>query len=104
MSSEKNNGRRQRRSFTPEFRAECVRLVREEKRPVARVVEEFDLTESALRNWMRQAEVDAGSGPSGTLTTAEKEELSALRREVKALRMEKEILRKAAAFFAKEQL
>lgn len=55
-----------------------------------------------MRSWVRQADVDAGQGPAGALTTAEKEELSQLRREVKVLRMEREILKRAATFFAKE--
>ncbi|MEP6653682.1 MAG: hypothetical protein ABJA82_10005 [Myxococcales bacterium] len=55
-----------------------------------------------MRAWVRQAEVDAGRGPAGALTTAEKEELSRLRREVKVLRMEREIFKRAATFFAKE--
>ena len=55
-----------------------------------------------VRTWVRQAEVDAGRGPTGALTTADKEELSQLRREVKVLRMEREILKRAATFFAKE--
>ena len=55
-----------------------------------------------MRAWIQQAEVDAGRGPKGALTTAERDELTALRREVKSLRMEREILKKATAFFAKE--
>ena len=62
----------------------------------------LDLTESALRNWLKQSEVDAGQGPPDALTTAEKGELSDLRREVKRLRQERDILKAAATFFAKE--
>ena len=93
--------KRKRRSFTKEFKAETVRLV-EGGKSIAAVARELDLTESALRGWVRQAEVDAGRGKPGALTTAEREELSQLRREVKNLRIEREILKKAAAFFAKE--
>jgi transposase len=60
------------------------------------------LADSLVRSWVRQADVDAGKGPAGALTTAEKEELWHLRREVKVLRMEREILKRAATFFAKE--
>jgi transposase-like protein len=94
--------RRKRRSYTREFKAETVRLVIEGERSIAEVARELDLTESALRQWVHQAQVDAGRGKPGELTTAEREELALLRREVKTLRMEREILKKAAAFFAKE--
>jgi transposase-like protein len=94
--------RRKRRAFTKEFKAETVRLVVEGGRPIVEVARDLDLTESALRLWVHQAGVDAGRGKPGELTTAEREELQRLRREVKALRLEREILKKAAAFFAKE--
>ena len=94
--------RRKRRSYTREFKAETVRLVVEGRRGIAEVARDLDLTESALRQWVRQSEVDAGRGKLGELTTAEREELARLRREVKRLRLEREILKKAAAFFAKE--
>ena len=71
-------------------------------RSIPEVARDLDLTESALRLWVHQAEVDAGRGKPGELTTAEREELQRLRREVKTLRLEREILKKAAAFFAKE--
>ena len=94
--------RRKRRAFTREFKVETVRLVTEGGRSIGEVAENLDLTESALRQWVRQSEVDAGRGKPGELTTAEREELARLRREVKTLRLEREILKKAAAFFAKE--
>ncbi len=94
--------RRKRRAFTKEFKAETVRLVVEGGRSIPEVARDLDLTESALRLWVHQAEVDAGRGKPGELTTAEREELQRLRREVKTLRLEREILKKAAAFFAKE--
>jgi len=94
--------RRKRRAFTREFKAETVRLVVDGKRTVGEVARDLDLTESALRLWVHQAEVDAGRGKPGELTTAEREELQQLRREVKTLRLEREILKQAAAFFAKE--
>jgi transposase len=66
------------------------------------VARELDLTESALRMWVERARADRGTGKPGVLTTAEREELGRLRKEVRTLRMERDILKKAAAFFAKE--
>ncbi len=94
--------RRKRRSFNEEFKAEVVRLVREGGKSVPQVARDLDLTDSALRNWVRQAEVDEGKGPAGALTTAEREEFARLRKEVRQLTMERDFLKKAAAFFAKE--
>lgn len=94
--------KRKRRVFTPEFRAEAVRLCSVGDRSIGQVARDLDLTETALREWVRRAEIDAGDGPPGALTTAEREELTRLRRENKRLLMEREILKKAAAFFAKE--
>ena len=94
--------KRKRRAFTPEFKTETVRLVRAGGKSIGEVARDLDLTESALRQWVRQAEVDAGRGKAGELTTEERQELQRLRRENKDLRIEREILKKAAAFFAKE--
>ena len=98
----KDETKRTRRVHTREFKAETVALLRAGGRSVAQVARELGLADSLLHSWLRQAEVDAGKGPAGALTTAEKEELSHLRREVKVLRMEREILKRAATFFAKE--
>ena len=94
--------KRKRRAFTKKFKAQAVKVVRESGKSVGAVARELDLTETALRSWVRQAEVDAGRGPAGALTTEEREELGQLRREVRTLRMERDILKKATAFFAKE--
>ncbi len=94
--------KRKRRTFTPEFKAEAVRLCRVGDRTVREVAKNLDLTETALREWVKRAGVDAGQDPAGALTTAEREELTRLRRENKRLQMDREILKKAAAFFAKE--
>jgi len=94
--------RRQRRSFTAAYKAETVRLIREGGKPVSQVARDLDLSETAVRRWLSQAEVDAGRGSHGELTTAEREELQKLRRQVRVLEMEREILKKATAFFAKE--
>ena len=93
---------RKRRSFTPEYKAEVVALVRDGGKGIAALARDLDLTESAVRNWVSQSEADAGRGDGKVLTTAEREELSQLRRENRQLRMEREILKKATAFFAKE--
>jgi transposase-like protein len=93
---------RKRRKFTPEFKAEAVRLAKTGDRSLGQVAKDLDLTETALRAWSKRADIDAGKGPPEALTTAERDELQRLRREVKRLEMEREILKKAAAFFAKE--
>jgi len=93
--------RRKRRSFTPEQKADAVNLVRETGN-LAKVARDLDLTETALRGWVKQADVDDGKGPEGALTTAEREELRRLRREVPRLEMERDFAKKAAAFFAKD--
>ena len=97
-----NKGTRKRRQFTAEFKAEAVRLCKVGDRSIGQVARDLDLTETALREWVRRADIDAGEGPDGALTTSEREELAALRRENRRLLMEREILKKAAAFFAKE--
>jgi transposase len=91
---------RRRRSFTPEFKAQTVDLVRTSGKPIAEVCRDLDLTETAVRRWVAQAEIDAGRREG--LTTAEREELTQLRKEVRVLRQERDILAKATAFFAKE--
>jgi transposase len=93
--------RRKRRLFSPEFKAETVKLV-DSGRSMSEVGRELGLHVSVVSEWVRQAKADAGKGPPEALTSAEKAELSELRRRVKRLEMEKEILKKAAAFFAKE--
>jgi transposase len=94
--------RKKRRHFTPEYKAEVVRVVQTGGKTAGQVARDLGLTETSVRAWVRQAEIDGGKGPAGALTTGEREELAALKREVKTLRMEREILKKAAAFFAKE--
>jgi len=92
---------RPRRSFTPQFKAEIVELCQRGDRSIGQVARDFDLTETAVREWVRQAERDAGTGDGG-LTSAERQELAALRRENRRLHGDVEILRRATAFFAKE--
>ena len=86
--------RRKRRSFTPEYRADAVKLVREGGKSLPQVAKDLDLTESALRNWVREAEGGKGKGksPAGELTTQERDELVRLRKENRQLQMERDFL------------
>lgn len=93
---------KKRRSFSKDFKLEAVKLVKEGGLSAFRAAKDLGLYETCLRRWIKQYEIDHGKGPAGTLTTAEKEELRRLRREVRTLRMEREVLKKATAFFAKE--
>ena len=93
--------RRQRRSFTDEFKAGAVRLVLDQGKTIAEVARDLDLTPSALGGWVEQARANRSKGKAG-LTTEERAELAQLRKRVRELEMERTILKKAAAFFAKE--
>ena len=92
---------RPRRSFTAQFKAEIVELCRRGDRTVRQVSQDFDLTETAVREWVKQAELDAGTRSDG-LTSDERDELAQLRRENRRLREDVDILKRATAFFAKE--
>jgi transposase-like protein len=94
--------RRKRRKFTAQFKADAVGLVTTGGKTIAEVTEQFDLTETALREWVKRAEADAGKGPPDALTSAERVELIELRKRLKRVEMERDILKKATAFFAKE--
>src|SRR2546430_16403305 len=91
--------KRRRRSFSPEFKAEAIRVVRESGKSVSTVARELDLTETALRRWVVQAEVDAGRSGSGPLTTDERAELTQLRRGGERRRGGRDILKKKQALF-----
>jgi len=91
-----------RRIFTDEQKAEAVRIVNQSGKPVHQVAKEMGLTESALRNWVKQAQVDGQTEPQGQLTSTERKELNELRRDLKRVQMERDFLKKAATFFAKE--
>ena len=93
--------KRTRRSFTEEYKASAVRLVLDEGQTVAAAARDLGLTESSLRNWVEQARADRTQGKTG-LTTAEREELAHLRKENRILLEERDILKKATAFFARQ--
>ena len=94
--------RRQRRSFPEEFKQQAARLVVDEGKSMAEVARELDLVPTALREWVERARAERTGGKTG-LTAAEREELARLRRENRILQEERDILKKAAAFFAKHQ-
>src|SRR5947199_5547977 len=100
--AETSKSRRSRRRFDDDFKAQAVRLVLDEGNSVGSVARDLDLTETALREWVKRARADRTHGKTG-LTTAEREELARLRKENRILREEREILKKAAAFFATER-
>jgi transposase len=89
-----------RPEYPPEFRQQIVELVRAGRSPKA-LAQEFEPSEQTIRNWVKQAAIDGGQRADG-LTTAEQVELRQLRREVRQLKLEREILKKAAAWFARE--
>ncbi len=86
--------------YPPEFKEEAVRLMRSSGKPLAQISRDLDVAEQTLRNWREQDEVDEGEREG--LTTTEREELGRLKKRVKVLEQEKEVLRKATAFFARE--
>jgi transposase len=92
--------RRARREFSPEFKARTVELIESSGKSIGQVCRELDLTETLVRRWVTQARIDAGTAPG--LDSQERAELARLRRENTVLREEREILKKAAAFFAHE--
>jgi transposase len=84
------------------FRAEAIELARTSGKTIPELAADLGVSGQTLRNWLRQAKIDAGRGRPGELTTTEQQELRRLRRENQTLRQEREILKKAAAFFARE--
>ena len=91
---------RTRPPFPPEFRGEAVKLMRDADTPLSVLAKDLGVSEQTLRNWRRRAQVDDGEREG--LTSGQLEELRRLRRENRVLQMEREVLRKAAAFFARE--
>lgn len=94
--------RRKRRKFTPQQKAEAVKIVRDSQKSIREVAEDLDLPASSLSRWVNQATVDERQDPVGPLTSDERAELVRLRRETKVLRQERDFLKKTAAFFARE--
>src|SRR5260370_3603044 len=94
-------GRRKRRKFTSEYKAEVVKLIKTSGKPVGQVTQELDLTETSVRAWVARAEIDEKRDPGGPLTTEERAEVVRLRRELRTVTMERDFLKKAAAFFAR---
>ena len=92
--------RRPRRSFSDQYKTEVVDLCRGGGKSIAEIARDLDLTESSVRRWVSQAEIDEGQR-QGT-TSAEREEVSRLRKEVRVLREERDILKRATLFFARE--
>jgi transposase len=100
METMERKEHRTRRSFTPEFKQEIVERCRVGDRSISQVAGDFDLTVSAVRRWVAQAEIDAGERPG--LITDERAELSRLRQENRRLQADVDLLKRATAFFAKE--
>ena len=101
MGAKQDRAKRARRQFTDEFKAGAVRLVLDEGKTVAQVARDLDLTPSALGGWVKQARANRDGGKSG-LTSDERAELARLRKDNRELKLERDLLKKAAAFFAKE--
>ena len=87
----------------PEFRQRAVELARMREKPVAEIAADLGISDSCLRNWMRQADLDDGRRTDGS-TSADREELVRLRRELRVAKLEVEILKRAAAYFAQENV
>ena len=93
---------RRRRIFTPEQKAEAVRIVEQSTQSIGQVAREMGLTETALRNWVKQSHIDQKQASQGALNTDERAELVRLRRDLKRVQMERDFLKKAVTFFARE--
>ncbi len=98
----KHEAGRKGRKFSAEYKAEVVKLINGSDKSIAVLSRELGIGETALRRWVEQCAIDGGGGGTGALTRGEREELTQLRRDVKRLLMEREILKKATAFFAKQ--
>jgi transposase len=95
--------KRKRRKFTKEQKADAVRLIRVSGESIPTIARDLDIHENSLRRWLKQADIDDGKGPPGALTSEERAELRQLRKENRTLKMERDFLKKAAAYFAKEE-
>jgi transposase len=88
--------------YSPEFKRDAVALALSSGKSINQTARELGMSHETLRNWVKQARIDQGQGAPGELTSAEREELRRLRREVADLHAERDILRRAAAWFARE--
>lgn len=93
---------RKRRKYTKEFKQEAVLLVKKSGKTVGEVAEDLGINRTVLSRWVKQYDIDVGMGPPGAWTTAEKEENRRLKRELRQVKMERDFLKKAATFFARE--
>ncbi len=93
---------RERARYTPEYKAEAVRLALASGKAIGEVSGDIGVSTSALRLWIKQRETDEGRGPAGALKSEEREELVRLRRELRQVKLERDFLKKASAFFARE--
>lgn len=94
---------KQRRQYTKQEKADAVRLVQVSGQSIGRTARDLDIPENTLWNWVHQSKIDSGDGPEGAYTTDEKAELRRLRKELRQVTMERDFLKKAAAYFAKEE-
>ena len=90
------------RQYPQELKERSIRLCLESERPIAQIAGELDINKETLRSWVRQEQADQAGGAGGSVTSAEREELARLRREIKDLKRSNEILKAASVFFAKE--
>ena len=95
--------KRKKRIYTKEQKEDAVRLVRVSGQSISRTARDLGIPQNTLNTWVRQAKIDAGEGPEGAYTTEEKAELRRLRKELRRVTMERDFLKKAAAYFAKEE-
>ena len=98
----KRKTQRERRAFTPEYKAGVLELVRQGEKPISQICRDLDLTDSSVRKWIKQDVIDNGKMKQNSLSETDQQELNRLRGENKRLKMERDILKKATAFFAKE--
>jgi len=94
---------KKRTRYSKEQKEDAVRLVRVSGQSIGRTARDLGIPENTLQNWVRQAKIDAGKGPEGAYTTEEKAELRRLRKELRRVTMERDFLKKATAYFAKEE-
>lgn len=95
-------GKRKKRTYTVEQRAEAVKIALGSGKPIAQAAKDLDVGVSVLRHWIKQAQVDKAADPNGPLTSEERAELAKLRRDTKQLEQENAFLKKASAYFAKQ--